>query len=280
MNRLVCPTARMEKLMVATDGSDYSESAIREAINLARICSSRLFVVSIVTTNLEFQTVVPQVMEKEEKEAREHLDSVKSWAAKEGIECDVIDRLSEEPFQDIIDLAEKNKVDMIIVGTHGRTGLKRLMMGSVTAKVIGHAHCNVLVVPLHAKVECRNILVATDGSKYSAAAASEAIGIAKKCGSSLFVISVASTDTEVASAAGNVKKVTDMAEKENIHIEGIAVKGKPYEAITETAKQKRADLIIMGSHGKTGIERLLMGSVTERVIGHSGTAVLVVRKPH
>ena len=280
MNRLVCPTARMEKLMVATDGSDYSESAIREAINLARICSSRLFVVSIVTTNLEFQTVVPQVMEKEEKEAREHLDSVKSRAAKEGIECDVIDRLSEEPFQDIIDLAEKNKVDMIIVGTHGRTGLKRLMMGSVTAKVIGHAHCNVLVVPLHAKVECRNILVATDGSKYSAAAASEAIGIAKKCGSSLFVISVASTDTEVASAAGNVKKVTDTAEKENIHIEGIAVKGKPYEAITETAKQKRADLIIMGSHGKTGLERLLMGSVTERVIGHSGTAVLVVRKPH
>jgi hypothetical protein len=133
------------------------------------------------------------------------------------------------------------------------------------------------VVPLHAKVECRNILLATDGSKYSDAAASEAFGIAKKCGSSLFVISVASTDTEVASAAGNVKKVTGMAERENIHIEGIAVKGNPYEAIIETAKQKRADLIIVGSHGRTGLERLLMGSVTERVIGHSEVAVLVVK---
>jgi nucleotide-binding universal stress UspA family protein len=103
------------------------------------------------------------------------------------------------------------------------------------------------------------------------------MGIAKKCGSSLFVISVASTDTEIALAAGNVKKVTGMAERENIHIEGIAVKGKPYEAIIETAKQKRADLIIMGSHGRTGLERLLMGSVTERVIGHSEVAVLVVK---
>ena len=277
MNGLVCPTARMEKLMVATDGSDYSESAIREAINLAKVCSSKLFVVSIVTTNLEFETVVPQVMEKDEKEAREHLKSVKSRAAKEGIDCDVIVRLSENPFQDIIALAEKNKVNMIIVGTHGRTGLKRLMMGSVTAKVIGHSPCNVLVVPLHAKVECRNILLATDGSKYSDAAASEAIGIAKKCGSSLFVVSVASADTKVASAAGNVKKVTGIAERENIHMEGIAVKGEPYEAIIETSKQKHADLIIMGGHGRTGLERLLMGSVTERVIGHSEVAVLVVK---
>jgi hypothetical protein len=277
MNGLVCPTVRMEKLMVATDGSEYSESAIREAINLAKVCSSKLFAVSIVTTNLEFETVVPQVMEKDEKEAREHLESVKNRAAKEGIDCDAIVRLSDEPFQEIIDLAGKNKVNIIIIGTHGRTGLKRLMMGSVTAKVIGHSPCNVLVVPLHAKVECRNILLATDGSKYSDAAASEAMGIAKKCGSSLFVISVASADTEVASAAGNVKKVTGMAEKENIHIESIAVKGKPYEAIIETAKQKRADLIIMGSQGRTGLERLLMGSVTERVIGHSEVAVLVVK---
>lgn len=277
MNGLSCPTERLEKLMVATDGSEYSESAIREAINLAKACSSKLVAASIVTTNLEFETVVPQVMEKDERAAREHLESVKSRAAKEGIDCDAIIRLSEEPFQDIIDLAEKNKINLIIVGTHGRTGLKRLMMGSVTAKVIGHSPCNVLVVPLHAKVECRNILLATDGSKYSDTAASEAMGIAKKCGSSLFVISVASADTEVASAAGNVKKVTGVAEKENIHIEGMAVKGNPYETIIETAKQKRADLIIMGSHGRTGLERLLMGSVTERVIGHADVAVLVVK---
>jgi nucleotide-binding universal stress UspA family protein len=150
-------------------------------------------------------------------------------------------------------------------------------MGSVTAMVIGHAPCNVLVVPLHAKVECRNIILATDGSKYSEAAASEAIGIAKRCGSFLIVISVASSEAEIASVQDNVNKVSETAEKEGIKTTSVVTKGKPYEAIVETAKQKKADFIVVGSHGRTGLARLLMGSVTERVIGHTEVAVLVVK---
>jgi nucleotide-binding universal stress UspA family protein len=288
MNGLVCPAARMEKLMVATDGSEYSGSAIREAINLAKICSSKLYAVSVVKTNPEFEDLVPMVIEKIEREAREHLESVKDKASREGIDCEIIVNRDEEPYQNIIDEATRNHVNMIIVGTHGRTGLKRLMMGSVTAKVIGHAPCNVLVVPLDAKVECRNILIATDGSKYSDAAASEAIGIAKRCAGSLIVISVVYADKEIVlpeddedmiSARDNVNKIIDIAGKEGIKTEALTVQDKPYEGIVGAAKQKHADLIIVGSHGRTGIERLLMGSVTERVIGHSKSAVLVVKKP-
>jgi nucleotide-binding universal stress UspA family protein len=143
--------------------------------------------VSVVKTNPEFEDLVPQVIEKAEKEAREHLESIKDRASKEGVDCEIVVHRGDEPYQNIVDEAAKNKVSMIIVGTHGRTGLKRLMMGSVTAKVIGHAPCNVLVVPLNAKIECKNILMATDGSKYSEAAASQALGIAKRCGGSLTV---------------------------------------------------------------------------------------------
>jgi hypothetical protein len=286
MNGQICPVAKMEKLLVATDGSIFSESAIREAINLARICSSKLIAVSVVKTSPEFEDLVPQVFEKAEKEMREHLESVKSRASKEGIDCEIVVHRGEEPFEDIVNDAEKNQVDMIIIGTHGRTGLKRLMMGSVTAKVIGHALCNVLVVPLHAKVDCRNILIATDGSRYSDAAASEAIGIAKRCGGSLIVISIALSDKEIILpeddeemilAKDNVKKIVELAEKEGVKTEGLTAIGKPYEAIVETSKQKHADLIVVGSHGKTGLNRLLMGSVTERIIGHSESAVLIVK---
>lgn len=278
MSRQLCPIARLEKLLLPTDGSKFSESAIREAIKLAKICSSKLYAVSVIKTNLEFETLVPQVIEKDEKEAIEHLESIKTRASKEGVNCEIIVLRGEEPYQDIVDEATKNQVNMIIMGRHGRTGLLRLMMGSVTAKVIGHAPCNILVVPPTAKVECRNILIATDGSKYSEAATSEAIGIAKRCGSSLIVISVASSDAEITSAEDNVKKVVELVEKESIKIEGLTVTGKPYEVIVETSKQKHADLIVVGSHGRTGLERLLMGSVTERVIGHTESAVLVVRK--
>ena len=279
MNALVCPTARMEKLMVATDGSKYSESAIREAINLAKICSSNLIAVSVVKTNLEFDSVLPQFVEKAEQDAIKHLESVKAQATKEGVNCITVVSLSEEPYEDIVRHASKNNVDMIIMGTHGKTEMKRLMMGSVTALVIGHAPCKILVLPLNAKVECKNVLIATDGSKYSEVAASEAIGIAKRCGSSLIIISVASSDAEIASAKGNVNKVSEAAEKEGIKIKSVVANGKPYELIVETSKQERADLIVVGSHGRTGLARLLMGSVTERVIGHAEVAVLVVKKP-
>jgi hypothetical protein len=277
MNALVCPTTGMEKLMVATDGSEHSETAIREAINLAKICSSNLIAVSVVKTNLEFDSVLPQFVEKAEQEAITHLESVKARATKEGVDCMTIVGLSEEPYEDIVRHASKNNVDMIIMGTHGRTDMKRLMMGSVTALVIGHAPCKILVLPLNARVGCKNVLVATDGSKYSDAAASEALGISKRCGSSLIVISVASSDTEMASAKDNVNKVVDAAEKEGIKTTSVVTKGKPYEAIIETSKQKEADLIVVGSHGRTGLARLLMGSVTERVIGLAEAAVLVVK---
>lgn len=277
MNALVCPTARMEKLMVATDGSKYSESAIREAISLAKICSSDLIAVSVVKTNLEFDSVLPQFVEKAEQEAIKHLESVKARATKEGVNCITVVSLSEEPYEDIVRHASKNNADMIIMGTHGITDMKRLMMGSVTALVIGHAPCNILVLPLNARVECRNVLIATDGSKYSDAAASEALGIAKRCGSSLVVISVASSDTEIASAGDNVNKVIEAAEREAIKAKPVVTAGKPYEAIIETSKQEKADLIVVGSHGRTGLARLLMGSVTERVIGHTEAAVLVVK---
>jgi len=279
MNGLICPTARMEKLMVATDGSEYSESAIKEAINLAKICSSKLFAVSIIITSLEFPTVVPQVMEKEEKEAREHLESIKSRAAKEGVDCEIIIHRSEEPFQDIVNDAARNKVDMIIIGTHGRTGLKRLMMGSVTAKVIGHAPCKVMVIPKDARLTFEKILIATDGSVYSELASREAVSIAKRTGSGLIALSVAKKDENLPVAKETVNAVKELAERERVKVETLTLKGEPYETIVKAAEQKHAGLIVVGSHGRTGVERLLMGSVTERVIGHSGTAVLVVRKP-
>ncbi len=277
MNGQTCPMAKMEKLLVATDGSTYSDNAVKEAIRLAKKCTSRLFAVSVVITNLEFEVTMPQVVEKEEKKTREHLETIKVWASQEGVDCDISVIHGDEPYQDIIRQARENNVDMIIVGRHGRTGLVRLMMGSVASKVIGHAPCNVLVVSPTAHIEFKNILVATDGSRYGEAAIREAIGIAKKCSSSLALVSVASLNVELESADGNVKRAVELAAKEGVKAEGETIIGKPYEAIVNAAKQKHADLIVVGSHGRRGIERLLMGSVTERVIGHTETGVLVVK---
>ncbi len=297
MNSSLCPIPRLENLLLSTDGSEFSEGAIREAIGLAKTCSSRLFAVSVVETNPEYETIAPQLVEREVEKARAHLETVKQRAVKENVECATVVRQGEESYRFIIEEATKDRAEMIIMGRRGRTGLKRLMMGSVTAKVIGHAPCNVLVVPRAAKVELRKIIAATDGSRYSEAAVMEAIGIAKRSGARLTVVSVVPSEAaspfdivhsemqrgliaekEQKAAECSVKNMRDIADREGVSIEGLILEGRPYEAITSEAGEKKADLVVLGSHGRTGLEKLLMGSVTERVIGLAHCAVLVVKK--
>ena len=290
------PIAKLGKLLLSTDGSEFSEGAAREAVKLAKLCSSKLFAVSVIETNPEFEVLAPQFIEKEEKNTRDHLQQIKYMAEKEGIACEMIARHAESPFQAIVDEAEKNQVDMIIMGRRGRTGIRRLLMGSVTAKVIGYSPCNVLVVPRLAEIKYQKILVATDGSRYSMSAATEAIGIAKRCGAYLFVISVVPSETaspfdivhsemqhemiaktEFHHGEKNVNDLLVIARQEGVKAEGLVIEGRSYEAIVENARAKRVDLVVMGSHGRTGLERLLMGSVTERVVGNADCSVLIVK---
>jgi len=277
-----CPVAKMEKLLLATDGSEFSEGAIREAILLAKTCSSKLNVLSVaeVLDIREFADDYPlAAVESKEKALREHLESVKAMAVKEGIVCEIILSQGKEASQLIIDEAVKKNAELIIMGRHGRTGITRIMMGSVTAKVIGDAPCKVLVVPRFARISLDRILVPTDGSIYSDLAVREAISIAKRVGSSLIALSVYKRDANYELAEATIGIVKELAEKEGVKVEALTLKGEPHEIIVDTVEKKQAGFMVIGSHGRSGIERLLMGSVTERVIGHPGCPILVVRKP-
>lgn len=276
----VCPVAKMEKLLLASDRSDFSEGAIREAINLAKTCSSKLYAISVAETpDIRAYNYPLAAFEKLEILTRQHLESVKERAEKEGIVCEIIERRGPETYKYIVDEAVKNKVEMIIMGRRGRTGITRLMVGSVTAKVIGHSPCKVMVVPRFARVTFEKILVPTDGSIFSELASREAISIAKRTKSSLIALSVAKKDENLLVAETSVGMVKEVAEKQGIKVEVLTIKGEPHEVIVDTAEKKKAGFIVVGSHGRSGIERLLMGSVTERLIGHAGCPVLIVRKP-
>ncbi len=142
-----CSVMGFAKLLLATDGSESAGAAIKEALNIAKVCSSRLYVISVVEVNPEYEALAPQIVEKAEAETNEHLKSVKKKAERRGISCEIIAHQGEEPYRFIVDEASRLKADMIVMGSHGRTGIKRLMMGSVTSRVIGHAPCKVMVVP-------------------------------------------------------------------------------------------------------------------------------------
>ncbi len=293
----ICPIVNTERLLLATESSEFSEGAIREAIRLAKRCGSALTAITVLETNPEFVSMAPAILEKMEKEARAHLNTVKARAKTEGVDLDIIVREGEDSYNYITEEAAKNRSTMLIMGRRGRKGLKRLVMGSTTARTIGHAPCSVMVVPRAAQVDFKSIVVATDGSKYSTAAASEAIGIAKRNNAKLTVIAVVPADIamptdldfaalqrekladqEMQAAEKNAKAVKDAAQKAGVDAQAFVMSGKPADAIMEIAKDKSADLIVVGSHGRTGLEKLLMGSVAERVIIMSSCAVLVVKR--
>ncbi len=272
-----CPMGKLEKLLVATDGSQFSEGAIREAISFAKKCSSKLYALSVLETNPEYETIGSDVFEKEEAEVRRHLESVRARASQEGVDCEAIFLHGAEPHQQIVDEAAEKKVDMIVIGRRGRKGLEKLLMGEVASKVIAHAPCKVLVVPRAAKIGYRTILVATDGSEHSNAAAREATTIAKRCGSGIIAVSAVRSESEDQEAQANLHGVRELAQKEGVPVEALAPLGRSYEVIVETAGGRGVDLIVMGTYGKTGLKRFLMGSSTEKVIGNAGCAVLVVK---
>lgn len=286
----------LKNLLVCTDGSEYSEGAVREAIRLAKTTGATLTVLSVIDFNPEFQALAPDLVDKMEADIRKHLKEVKEKAAAESIEAQAFTLLSTAPYIGIAREAEKVGADLIIMGRRGKTGLKRLLIGSVTKRVIGHAPCSVLVVPREARLECKKILCATDGSVYGDSAAAEAVGIAKRCAAELTFISVVHAETtspldivhsqmhrdliaenELRAAESAVKSAKEQADKEDVKCDDMVLAGKSYEVIVTTAREKGVDLIVIGSHGRTGIDRLLMGSVAERVVGNAECAVLVVK---
>jgi nucleotide-binding universal stress UspA family protein len=230
-----------------------------------------------IESNTEYETIGSSVFEKEEKEAMAYLDSIKARAAKEGVSCETTLHESKDASQAIVEEAAAKNVDMIVIGRRGYKGLAKALMGEVAANVISHAPCKVLVVPRAAQIEYRNILVATDGSPHAIAGVSEAIAIAKRCGSHIIALSAMRDESERTEAAKFSNEAAEMAKKQGVSAEAVTPVGRSYNVIVETAGGRAVDLIVMGTYGKTGVKKLLMGSSTEKVIGSAGCAVLVVK---
>lgn len=268
----------LKRLLLVTDGSLYSEGATREAISFAKRCSSRLYAIFVLETNPEYETIGANYFEKEEAEAVRHLASIKEKALQQDVNCETVFRRGDTN-EHVVKEALDRKVDMIIIGRRGRKGIAKLLIGETAAKVIEHAPCKVLVVPKAAKIKCRNILIATNGSDHSDAAISEALDIAKCCGSGVIAVSTTNSEAEMEKARANVNKVVEMAREEGLAVEGLTPFGKSYEAVMETAGGRGVDLIVMGACGEKRVRRFLKGSATEKVIGNAACAVLVVGRP-
>ncbi|MBU2536803.1 MAG: universal stress protein [Proteobacteria bacterium] len=271
----------VERILLATDCSAFSEGAEQEAIFFAQACGAELIILHIIEDNPEFSTIGYETVREMEEAARDHLEKILKMAANEEIKAEIVIRHSDDPVAVINEEVLKRKIDIVITGRRGRRGLKKLLMGVVTEKVASMVPCKTLIVPKDFVLEGEGVLLATDGSAHSENAENEAINMVSRCDylKYICVLSAAENATELAEAKERVQRISNSIRKKNqkITIETVAEIGAPCDLIVRKASEKKVDVIIMGSQGKTGLQRLLMGSVSAQLIAVSPCSVLITK---
>jgi nucleotide-binding universal stress UspA family protein len=233
-------------------------------------------------------------VERLESDGRTAIEAVEAVAGEEDRVETALVRGS--PAEAILEYGTENGVDLIAMGTHGRTGLERYVAGSVTERVLRLAEVPVLTV--RATEESRHegaytdVLVPTDGSEYAARAAGHGIAVAEQVGAR--VHAVAAADVERLDSIRDFASITGLRERlvadGERWAEAVAARasdagldavtdvreGSPSEVILAYADEHDADLIAMGTRGRTGLDRYLLGSTTERTVRRSDVPVLAV----
>jgi len=279
-------------VLVPVDGSDSSYHALEQAFQFSSPGKSWITVACVAPYykgDLDTLVVADTILAKMRQPCERNLAKAKEIADGKGHSIRTVLLEEGEPSSRIVELADANHREMIIIGRRGLSNLERVFVGSVTKRVIGHSHGDVIVVPEGASLAWNKILVATDGSPCSQAAIERAVHFAKIYGSAIDVVSVVDAPDELYGDAPDLSEVFESmaigyaddavkyAKDKGVSATPHVVSGVAYAVIPDLARSLGAQVICVGSHGRTGMSRLLMGSVAEKIIGLASCPVLVAR---
>ncbi len=183
----------------------------------------------------------------------------------------------------ILSCAQKENIEVIVMGTHGRRGFDRLVLGSTTDRVMRKAACPVLVVSNPSDKDrstgpdgrhrLSRIVYCTDFSNNSERARGYAISIAAEYGAELTLLHVAERHPDLAKVEAliiehtrELDKLVSETERKNLRVKSIVKFGKPYQEIVRHTTEEQASLIIMTARGGDAVDRAVFGSTTYRVI--------------
>ena len=216
-------------------------------------------------------------------------DCAESVALALGATCEVVTFRGGVPHEQIVRHASDTNVDLIVMGTHGRTGIAHAVLGSVTEKVLRSAPCPVLTVHRKDhKLVAGNILVAIDFDNESKQALAYGRLLGQAFGASLRLLHVmpnhflhAMTADPIHLAARSHERMGEWLtdeDRRNLHATCVLAESDlPAEAILNYARTHEINLIVMGTHGRGAVDRFLLGSVAERVVRTAPCPVLTVR---
>ena len=283
------------KILVPLDGSDLAEKAIPYAKIVAKNKESELilFAVSPVTSADRQDKLLKAYLESTAK-ALNSPELKISIAVANGIVA-----------EQISDFVEKYKIDLVVISTHGHSGIKRWMIGSVAVKVIHSVKTPVLLIKSQAaspeKAKIEKILLPVDGSPFSKAPIPYIEEIIRGTKAKVILLQAAEPPIVPSYEEGrpisptwqkfkddlwaqleehdskNLKKLEVELASRGMNVTSQVVRGDAPESIIETAGKENVDLIVMSTHGRTGVNRWAFGSVASRIVEESDQPVLLIR---
>ncbi|GAB5046172.1 universal stress protein [Thermodesulfovibrio sp. TK110] len=281
-------------ILVAFDGSEFSKAALFEAVRWVKKHGGHIIMVHAVYFDEEEFIISPEHREQRIMLGKQVCYQMSQEVSeKYNIQAELIICEGDAP-DVILQVADDKKADLIVMGTYGKKGLKKLILGSTTYKVIVESSIDVMAVKKIStsdELHYRSILVAFDESEYSKKALQRACELAKIEDSTISVIYVIpryqemveffSTESIKHALIDEAKKILSEAEKialkYNVSIKKILHEGSISEKIVQTANLMLYDLIIMGTYGWKGVDKVIMGSNVERVIINSSLPVIIVK---
>jgi len=280
------------RILVATGGSPWSDAAVAYAIALAthiraELCILTVLNVSGVYATPDVMTSSELLMESVEQQGQDLLAHATARATDAGVPHVAILKWGNVT-ETVLQTAAEEQCDLIVLGSRGLSGFKRLMLGSISNAVTAKAQCPVLVIkqPPPASLSWRRVLVATGGSPWSDAAVDHALELARVQQLDMCLLYVEQhrprrTDS-LFGLTSDAKNVLALAEARAV------AAGVPYEVqlahgdvttmIRDTATTQQCDVIILGSRGLTGFKRLMLGSISNAVAATAPLPVLIVKR--
>ena len=290
---------QLKSILCPIDFSNFSAAAYQYALSLAEYYKARIVALHVVELwKYPFADYAAQEADYakfsgalNEGGAVQLQRFVKEYSAT-GFQPELVVHLGNAP-NCILSFAQKANIEVIVMGTHGRRGVDRLVLGSTTDRVMRRAACPVLIVsdPSHRASSTgpdghhrlSRILYCTDFSNNSERARGYAISLAEEYGAELTLLHVAERVPDVARAQAiiasrtqELDKLVYETERKNLNVRLAVRFGKPYEEIVRHATETQASLIIMTTRGGEAVDRAVFGSTTYRAIQLGPCPVLAV----
>jgi nucleotide-binding universal stress UspA family protein len=265
--------------LLAVDGSEFGVGATRVAIALAARSGVELLALNVLTSGGDEGLMGLDARAAERAEARAVVERIADEARRAEVVARPMTREGSSAADLIVAAAEETGAGVIVVGRRGRSGFARGSLGHTTGRVIGAANCPVLVAPRAAELWTRTILLATDGSPASEAAAFCLSRWPAAGWAPIVVLSVevpTHSPERRAEAAGIVERTVAALRAAGREAQGRVARGPSADEILRAASETGADLVVLGSQGRTALGRALMGSKSQAVVSRVACAAMVV----